>query len=88
MIVWGGHSYRTDERFNDGAAYDPVRNRWTRLPAAPLAGRYRHSAVWTGRRMIVYGGEESCGSVGHIPFGDGAAYDPRSNTWVQLNPAR
>lgn len=87
MIVWGGHSYRTDERFRDGAAYDPARNRWTQLPIAPIAARCRHSAIWTGRRMMVYGGDGSCGSPGHIPFGDGAAYDPRSATWIRANPA-
>jgi Kelch motif len=87
MIVWGGHSYRSDDRFRDGAAYDPVRNEWTQLPDAPVAARCRHSAVWAGRQMIVYGGEDSCGSGGHIPFGDGAAFDPETGAWVRLNPA-
>jgi hypothetical protein len=40
-----------------GLAYDPRTNRWSALPQAPLAGRSRPTAVWTGRAMITWGGD-------------------------------
>lgn len=87
MIVWGGHSYRTDEPMGDGAAYDPRGERWELLPPAPITPRCQHSAVWSGSQMVIYGGHDACGTGGHIPFGDGATYDPDVGTWTRLNPA-
>ena len=87
MIVWGGHSYRTQKPLGDGGAYDPERDRWTVLAAAPIDPRCHHSAVWTAGAAVIYGGYDACGSGGHIPFGDGAAYEPRSDSWRRLNPA-
>ncbi len=42
---------------NDGGQYDPVGNAWTATTTtgAPSARQY-HTAVWTGSRMIVWGG--------------------------------
>ena len=37
--------------------------------------------------MVIYGGHDVYGSGGHIPFGDGATYDPGTRTWTRLNPA-
>lgn len=53
---------------------------WTTLPAlnAP-SPRTGHTAVWTGTRMLVWGGQN-----GGAPLGDGAAYDPAGNTWTPL----
>ncbi len=53
---------------------------WTATAAklAPLA-RSKHTAVWTGRQMIVWGG-----SFGSSALGDGARYDPASDTWTPL----
>lgn len=53
---------------------------WTALPAlnAP-SPRTGHTAVWTGTRMLVWGGQN-----GGTPLGDGAAYDPAANTWTPL----
>ena len=45
---------------------------------APPA-RTGHSAIWTGTRMIVWGGKS-----GSTPLGDGAAFDPTNNTWTAL----
>jgi N-acetylneuraminic acid mutarotase len=87
MVVWGGHSYRTNEPQGDGAAYNPLRDEWRVLPVAPIDPRCHHSAVWTGEELVIYGGYDDCESFGHIPFGDGAAYDPGSDSWRRLNPA-
>ena len=59
MIVWGGHGDfdLLGYYFNTGGRYDPGTDRWTATSTdnAP-DGRYRHTAVWTGDEMIVWGG--------------------------------
>ncbi|MEY4630145.1 MAG: hypothetical protein RIQ81_265 [Pseudomonadota bacterium] len=78
MIVWGGHD-GTNPR-NDGGIYalrsDPTPNTWsaTTTTNAPVA-RFDHTAVWTGSKMIVWGG-------GDPRFGSGGQYDPTSNSWT------
>src|SRR5262249_10466235 len=44
-------------------------------------GRYDHVAVWTGDRMIVWGGIALNGD----PLGDGAAYDPVAKQWTPIS---
>jgi hypothetical protein len=48
---------------------------------APSA-RTRHSGVWTGSRFLVWGG-----SLAEGPAGDGAAYDPETDTWSAISSA-
>ena len=57
MIVWGGINIDGTEYFDTGAKYNPGTNTWTStaINNAP-SGRYRHTAVWTGSEMIVWGG--------------------------------
>ena len=51
---------------------------WRKVPTAPVAGRFGHAAAWTGREMVVWGGQASADS----PLqNDGAAYDPGAGTW-------
>jgi len=80
MIVWGGVD-GLPNYFNDGAAYDPV-NGWTPI-ATPssinFAGRWDHTAVWTGTEMIVWGGNTTLGFSN-----TGAAYDPVVDKWRTL----
>jgi hypothetical protein len=52
---------------------------WTRLPTAPIAPRSEYAAVWTGKKMIVWGGYS-----GNPTYDDGAAYDPATRTWTKL----
>jgi hypothetical protein len=74
LIVFGGTAPDNHARFiADAAAYDPARARWTMLPPAPIAGRDRHAAVWTGTKMLVFGG--CCRGSRH--HRDGALYRPR-----------
>ena len=60
-----------------GGRYDPVANAWspTATVGAPSA-RLNHTAVWTGTRMIVWGGNRG----GQLPPG-GGRYRPDTNTW-------
>lgn len=59
-----------------GAAFDPTTGTWTVLPEAPIAPRREPVAVWTGREMIIWGGQ--------LDAPDGAAYEPRTRTWRPL----
>ena len=59
MIVWGGHGDfdLLGYYFNTGGRYDPGTDSWTATSTADAPeGRYRHTAVWTGNEMIVWGG--------------------------------
>ncbi len=48
---------------------------------SPLEGRSTMAAVWTGDAVVIWGGDSERGQ-----FADGAAYDPRSDTWTTLSP--
>ncbi|RBQ19407.1 hypothetical protein DP939_15940 [Spongiactinospora rosea] len=52
------------------------------LPEAGLVARGHHTAVWTGGKLIVWGGDD-----GRRALGDGAVYDPARMTWTPLPPA-
>ena len=85
LLVWGGLTFKGSENrwLADGAALDPVANRWRPLPPAPLVARGDPAAVWTGSEMLVWGG-----SAGEERFVDGAAFNPRTNRWrtISSNP--
>jgi hypothetical protein len=75
MIIWGGLEI-VDHIFNDvdtGGVYDPASDTWTsttrRSAPSPRGG---HTAVWTGSRMIVWGGWTE--TQGY--FNTGGIYDP------------
>jgi N-acetylneuraminic acid mutarotase len=58
MIVWGGHAdFFSVPYFDTGGRYNPDTDSWaaTSIDNAPN-GRYRHTAVWTGNEMIIWGG--------------------------------
>jgi hypothetical protein len=80
MIVWGGTN--GESYFNNGGIYDPVSNTWTALPTtgAPISRVY-HSVVWTGTKMIVWGGGAG---VVQGAFNDGGIYNPARNIWEPL----
>jgi hypothetical protein len=64
-----------------GAGYTEIATQidyWTATTTtgAP-SGRINHTAVWTGSRMIVWGGWN-----GSVYLNDGGQYDPVANTWT------
>ncbi len=81
LLVWGG-SKTADGGAPvippHGIAYDPRANRWSPLPQAPLLGRLDPTAVWTGRALIVWGGDRPKTPLGSGTnyFNDGAAFAP------------
>jgi hypothetical protein len=86
MIVWGGvrapcDAYPCEDLAADAGAYDPATDSWREIDIGPLSGRVDHTAVWSGREMIVWGGSSPGGAPG---YRDGAAYDPQSGEWMTL----
>jgi len=78
MIAWGGNPSGATA-LATGGAYDPALGQWTGSVAtmgAPSA-RYRHTAVWTGSEMLVWGG-----LPGYLA--SGARYDPSTETWTTV----
>ena len=81
MIVWGGLDGTTGSAVADGAALDPKQNTWSPVSTAGAPpARHSHCAVWTGAKMIVWGG-----------FGTsdyevtGGVYDPVSDSWTAMS---
>jgi hypothetical protein len=52
------------------------------MSAAPIAGRSAAVTQWTGKEILIWGGEDWA-----QVFADGAAYDPATNTWRPLPAA-
>ncbi|MCU0690529.1 MAG: hypothetical protein MUF54_03935 [Polyangiaceae bacterium] len=52
-------------------------------PAQAFAARKMACAVWTGRWMFVWGGEDALAQ----PLGDGALYDPLRDAWLEVPTA-
>jgi N-acetylneuraminic acid mutarotase len=84
MIVWGGEPGGGTVAIDTGGRYDPVSDSWvpTATTGAP-APRLEHTAVWTGREMIVWGGYSGV----FADFGDGGRYDPSTDTWTATSGA-
>jgi len=82
MIVWGGNSNGANG-FNSGGRYDPVTNTWAATGVGPNvpSARDRHSAVWTGSEMIVWGGRLSSPSVKET-YRNGGRYNPVTDSWT------
>lgn len=83
MIVWGGEVDIAVEPAGvtaTGGRYDPAAKTWKAMSTtgAP-APRHSHVAIWTGSKMLVWGG-----------FGDtmmepgGGIYDPATDSWAAI----
>jgi N-acetylneuraminic acid mutarotase len=79
LLVVGGVAGRAAARV--GFAYDPATNHWRRLPPME-SGRIGAAAVWTGSRLLLWGGTTRPDSNA-VPR-HGLAYDPRTNRWSPL----
>jgi N-acetylneuraminic acid mutarotase len=78
MLVWGGVYDQSPPFSDDGGRYDPATDSWTSISSGntPLA-RFRHTAVWTGTEMIVWGGQ-----VGYRSYlNTGGRYIPSIDNW-------
>ncbi|GGL94587.1 hypothetical protein GCM10011594_12980 [Nakamurella endophytica] len=64
----------------DGASYEPATGQWEVLPVSPLSARAAALSVWTGRQLLIWGGQGELGDALH----DGAAYTPATGSWSRL----
>ncbi len=82
MTIWGGMGDAGELATGARLACDAngLPTAWTAMSTvgAPSA-RTGHSAVWTGSKLIIWGGQS-----GGANLGDGAIYDPAGNTWTPL----
>jgi len=95
MIIWGGFEFELNATVSTGAKYNPATNTWATIISPPFslffAARERHSAVWTGTEMIIWGG------FGNVPsgfppqnfptddiFNNGAKFNPATNAWTAI----
>jgi hypothetical protein len=80
LIIWGGETVGPDPVLGDGATYDPETRVWAPMSkqGAPTP-RLGHRAVWTGSRMIVWGGYAANGLATA-----GGLYDPETDAWTPM----
>jgi N-acetylneuraminic acid mutarotase len=92
MLVWGGSSGEGQggKYFADGAVYSPADNTWTPMAAFPETreggGRDTFSSVWTGEKMLVWGGFSRNATCNPCNHEDGAIYDLANNKWTLMSP--
>ena len=78
FIVFGGRTCGTVQgcEVNDSGRYSPMTDTWTALTTAGAPSpRHNHTGVWTGDRMLIWGG-------GGSMLDTGALYDPTADTWT------
>jgi N-acetylneuraminic acid mutarotase len=83
LFIFGGADLN-DNALGDGAIYDPATNTWKLISIdanAPSPRRFA-SAVWTGSRILVFGGRAQTMSAG---FTNGAVYDPNADRWTPMS---
>jgi hypothetical protein len=81
VIIWGGASTTGGGVTPaDHRRYRPGVDQWSSLSPAPISSRYHHVAVWTGNRMIIWGGIENGFGVAST----GALYNPAANSWESM----
>ncbi len=82
ILIWGGEDdngplgdgWHLTFAGNTATAWVPISS--VNAPAA----RTLHSAIWTGAKMLVWGGDSN-----GVPVGNGAAYDPAASTWTAIS---
>lgn len=81
VLIWGGvHRGRTVQALSDGAAYDPARDRWTRIAGPPpdVIGGGGDGSTWIGHAAVFWAGNSPDGPA------RGAVYRPATNSWRRL----
>jgi hypothetical protein len=91
MLVWGGDNgsfYINGEAYVDGALYYSESNSWSRITPATgyLSQRFGFSAVWTGQKMIIWGGQFYDNVTLRYEYTNtGAIYDFETDTWSTIS---
>jgi hypothetical protein len=92
MIVWGGRIGDYNDSaglLNTGGRYNPSSDSWTPTGMTGAPGpRFKHTAVWTGKLMIVWGGI-SPNAVGYaVSTNTGGRYQPDADAWTPTSTLR
>jgi len=76
--VWTGRELFTWDALYGGGRYSPETDAWAPVSpdGAPIS-IWGHTGVWSGDRVLVWGGRSLAGSLNV-----GAQYDPATNTWT------
>lgn len=81
MIVYGGEIFISGGFsggyyliYSSGGRYNPASDTWTPINLA--SQRFGHSAVWTGSRMIAWGGYDESGNI----VNTGLSYNPLTDS--------
>jgi hypothetical protein len=79
---------------SSGAVAATARTDWHAMAASPLSAREYATSVWTGKEVLVFGGDRypcapnaKCVAPTDPPLADGAAYNPATNKWRTIAPA-
>jgi hypothetical protein len=82
MLVWGGKDSTTNQELFNGAYYEPATDTWTAVaePSSIFPARTGYSVVWTGSKMLLWGGWNSASAWCY----DGAVYDLATNSWSPM----
>ena len=90
VIIFGGRSAYDSypgSYLNTGARYDPKTGAWESLATEQAPSpRSLHMAVWTGKEMIVWGGNTNNLTTGLLKTG--ARYTPARNMWTPMTNQR
>lgn len=91
VFIWGGED-QAGRLLSSGGIYSVTDGEW--LPVEPLPSEERrrgHTAVWTGDRVVIWGGLPVADEPGGPPpietAGYGAQYDPTADQWDDLPPS-
>ncbi len=89
MIITGGRTRAGTsgpyQVFADTWAFDLATDTWTELAAnGPMGGRFNHSAVVAGDKMVVFGGNNASDGAMITPHNDTWVFDLTTDTWSQL----
>jgi N-acetylneuraminic acid mutarotase len=77
MIVWGGRTTSSNSSLGTGGRYQPLTDTWTDVSTSQAPQpRSAHSAVWTGNRMVIWGGSQD------YYLNNGGQYDPATDSWI------
>jgi len=101
MIIWGGLCEPSSDSlcqsfggypryYGDALSYEPVGGVWTSISSSPGGYGTGATAIWTGNRMIVWGGFYTFwlgpgpDGTGWDTVGTGGMYDPASGSWEPI----
>jgi hypothetical protein len=83
MIIWGGADCAGSGcSLNSGGRYNPSTDSWTATStgANVPSARESHTAVWTGSKMIIWGGYYTDVSTHYL--NTGGRYSPSTDSWT------